>query len=143
MSNLVNFEPVNPKKEFSPLLVNPNLNIELSSFGETFEELMSLPNYPEFACEFAEHMDRLYIAEGYSEETNVNNMIVQLLLMEGYVTTEDVARGSVIEKGNRETIAAAKYAVVEYLRAAKTAPKEQTGGKSEEKKPAARGGKRK
>lgn len=143
MSNLVNFEPVNPKKEFSPLLVNPNLNIELSSFGETFEELMSLPNYPEFACEFAEHMDRLYIAEGYSEETNVNNMIVQLLLMEGYVTTEDVARGSVIEKVNRETIAAAKYAVVEFLRAAKTAPKEQTGGKSEEKKPAARGGKRK
>ena len=70
-------------------------------------------------------------------------MIVQLLLMEGYVTTEDVARGSVIEKVNRETIAAAKYAVVEFLRAAKTAPKEQTGGKSEEKKPAARGGKRK
>ena len=44
MSNLVDFVPVDPKKEFSPLLVNPNLNIELSSFSETFEELMSLPN---------------------------------------------------------------------------------------------------
>ncbi len=115
MGNLVDFKPVDPEKEFSPLLVNPNLNIELSSFSETFEELMSLPNYPEFAREFSEHMDRLYIAEGYSEETNVNNMIVQLLLMEGYVTTEDVARGSVIEKVNRETIAAAKYAVVKFL----------------------------
>lgn len=86
------------------MLVNPNLNIELSSFSETFEELMSLPNYPEFACEFAEHMEQLYVAEGYSEETNINNMIVQLLLLEGYCTTEDVARGSVIEKVNRETI---------------------------------------
>ena len=100
MSNLVDFVPVDPKKEFSPLLVNPNLNIELSSFSETFEELMSLPNYPEFACEFAEHMEQLYVAEGYSEETNINNMIVQLLLLEGYCTTEDVARGSVIEKVN-------------------------------------------
>ena len=115
MSNLVNFVPVDPKKEFSPLLVNPNLNIELSSFSETFEELMSLPNYGDFACEFAEKVDQLYIAEGYSEETNINNMIVQLLLMEGYITTEDVARGSVIQKVNRETIAAAKYAVVQYL----------------------------
>ena len=61
---------------------------------------MSLPNYPEFACEFAEHMEQLYVAEGYSEETNINNMIVQLLLLEGYCTTEDVARGSVIEKVN-------------------------------------------
>ena len=37
------------------------------------------------------------------------------MLLEGYCTTEDVARGSVIEKVNRETIAAAKYAVVRYL----------------------------
>ena len=115
LSNLVDFTSVDPKHEFSPLLVNPNLNIELNSFSETFEELMSLPNYPEFAQEFAEHMDSLYIVDGYSEETNINNMIVQLLLMEGYVTTEDIARGSVIEKVNRETIAAAKYAVVKYL----------------------------
>lgn len=115
MSNLVDFEPVDPSHIFSPLLVNPNLNIELSSFSETFEELMSLPNYPAFAEEFTAKMDQLYQAEGYSEETNINNMIVQLLLLEGYVTTEDVARGSVIEKVNRETIAAAKYAVVKYI----------------------------
>lgn len=115
MSNLVDFEPVDPAHIFSPLLVNPNLNIELSSFSETFEELMSLPNYPAFAEEFTAKMDLLYQADGYSEETNINNMIVQLLLLEGYVTTEDVARGSVIEKVNRETIAAAKYAVVKYI----------------------------
>ena len=139
MSNLVNFEPVDPKKEFSPLLVNPNLNIELSSFSETFEELMSLPNYPEFAREFTEHMGQLYITEGYSEETNINNMIVQLLLMEGYITTEDVARGSVIEKVNRETIAAAKYAVVKYLEGQRQTTQEVGLGQTEAKKASGKG----
>lgn len=143
ISNLVDFTPLAPTKEFSPLLVNPNLNIELSSFSETFEELMSLPNYPEFAQEFAEHMDQLYVAEGYSEETNINNMIVQLLLMEGYVTTEDIARGSVIEKVNRETIAAAKYAIVKYINQKRKAV--STPGTEEpapEAKPAVKTGKK-
>ncbi len=115
ITNLVNFTPCPKDKVFSPLLVNPNLNVELTSFSETFEELMSLPNYSYFAAEFAVHAPELYVATGYSEETNINNMIVQLLLMEGYVSTDDLARGTVIEKVNRETIAAAKYAVVQFL----------------------------
>ncbi len=115
ISNLVDFCPVDKSREFSPLLVSPNLNIELDSFGETYEELMSLPNYPDFAEEFAANVDKLYIADGYSEGTNINNMIVQLLIMEGYINSDDLARGSVIEKVNRETIAAAKYAVVHFL----------------------------
>ncbi len=130
MGNLVNFVPVAPEKEFSPLLVNPNLNIELSSFSETFEELMSLPNYGDFAREFTEKVGQLYMADGYSEETNINNMIVQLLLMEGYITTEDVARGSVIQKVNRETIAAAKYAVVQYLACAEREMEAGTKGRA-------------
>lgn len=127
ISNLVDFTPSDRNKEFSPLLVNPNLNIELTSFSETFEELMSLPNYPDFADEFSARVDKLYIAEGYSEETNINNMIVQLLLMESYVSADDIARGSVIEKVNRETIAAAKYAVVRFL---DNKPKEPTAAKA-------------
>ena len=143
MSNLVDFTPVCPEKEFSPLLVNPNLNIELSSFSETFEELMSLPNYPEFAREFAEHMEQLYIADGYSEETNINNMIVQLLLMEGYITTEDVARGSVIEKVNRETIAAAKYAVVKFLEVQNQEKTSESTLQKESRKPVSKTSKKK
>ena len=104
---------------------------------------MSLPNYPEFAREFAEHMDQLYIAEGYCAETNINNMIVQLLLMEGYITTEDVARGSVIEKVNRETIAAAKYAVVKYLEAKAVNAEREGENKPEEKKVTAKNPKKK
>ncbi|MEG1648696.1 MAG: hypothetical protein RR277_02275, partial [Rikenellaceae bacterium] len=115
VTNLVDFVPCDPEKEFSPLLVSPNLNIEISSFSETFEELMSFPNYSDFAEEFAVRVPRLYVAEGYSQETNINNMIVQLLLMEGYISTDDLARGSVIEKVNRETIAAAKHAVVKFF----------------------------
>ena len=134
ISNLVNFTPSDPKREFSPLLINPNMNIELTSFGETFEELMSLPNYPDFAEEFTAKVSLLYIAEGYSEETNINNMIVQLLMLEGYINTDDLAHGSVIEKVNRETIAAAKYAVVQYLTSLKeqkkaTAPTTDTVNK--------------
>ena len=115
ISNLVDYVPVAVEKEFSPLLVSPNLNIELSSFSETFEELMSFPNYGDFAEEFAVRIPILYIAEGYSDETNINNMIAQLLILEGYVSSDDLARGNVIEKVNRETIAAAKYAVVKFL----------------------------
>ena len=49
ITNLVNFHPSDPNHEFSPLLVNPNLNIELTSLGEIFEELMIFPNFPYFA----------------------------------------------------------------------------------------------
>ncbi|MGL4411921.1 MAG: aminotransferase class I/II-fold pyridoxal phosphate-dependent enzyme [Bacteroidales bacterium] len=140
MSNLVNFHPVDPSHQFSPLLVNPNLNIELSSFSETYQELMSLPNYSEFAQEFTAKMELLYHAQGYSSETNINNMIIQLLLLEGYVTLEDVARGSVIEKVNRETIAAAKYAVIKHL---SSSPKEMIIEYTEEVvKPSKKGAKK-
>ena len=136
ITNLVNFHPSDPNHEFSPLLVNPNLNIELTSFGETFEELMSFPNYPDFAEEFAAKVPTLYIAEGYSEETNINNMIVQLLMLEGYISSDDLARGSVIEKVNRETIAAAKYAVVQYLNSLKKQGSEPAAAKPENDKTA-------
>ncbi|MEN8125879.1 MAG: aminotransferase class I/II-fold pyridoxal phosphate-dependent enzyme [Bacteroidota bacterium] len=102
-------------KVFSPLLITPNMNIELSSFSETYLQLMNLPDISEFAIEFSKEADKLYIAKGYNEETVVNNMILQLLLMNGYILTIDLTRGSIIEKVNRETIAAAKFAALEIL----------------------------
>ncbi|MFI3268113.1 MAG: hypothetical protein R3Y51_05290, partial [Rikenellaceae bacterium] len=125
-----------PSKEFSPLIISPNLNIELSSFSETFEELMSFPNYAEFAEEFAARIPKLYIANGYSEETNINNMIAQLLIMEGYVNSDDLSRGNVIEKVNRETIAAAKYAVVKFLDSKKPVAKKTVPAPKTEAQPA-------
>ncbi len=108
-------------EEFSPLLVTPNLNVELSSFGETCNELMSLPNYPDFAEEFMKDASVLYEAKGYSEETVINNMITQLLLMGDYIEPEDLLKGRITEKVNRETIAAAKYSVLKELERRKKA----------------------
>ncbi|MDG5800198.1 aminotransferase class I/II-fold pyridoxal phosphate-dependent enzyme [Marinilabiliaceae bacterium ANBcel2] len=137
MTNVNGFKPKDPSEPFSPLLVTPNLNFELTSFGETYEELMSLPNYPEFAQEFLEGADKLYEAQGYSDETKINNMITQLLLMDGYIELDDLPKGRITEKVNRETIAAAKYAVLKELdrrKQAKSKPSASTTeGKSQSK----------
>jgi len=73
---------------------------------------MWLPNNQEFADSFYEDCDQVYIADAYSEETIVNNMIIQLLLKNGYIAVDDLSRGKITEKANRETVAAAKYAAV-------------------------------
>jgi hypothetical protein len=116
LSGIKGFEQINSEKEFSPLLVTPNINVELNSFSETYDQLMSLPNNPEFANEFYEDSDKVYIAQGYTIDTTVNNMILQLLIINGYLTIEDITRGRITEKVNRETIAAAKYAAIKKLK---------------------------
>jgi len=139
-SMLDGYEPLKKSHVFSPLLVTPNINIELNSITETYEQLMWLPNNQDFADEFYQDCEKLYIAEGYSEETIINNMIVQLLLENGYIAVEDLSRGKITEKANRETIAAAKYAAVRKYREEKEkvapkpkAPRTQTGGKKQSK----------
>lgn len=116
LSNSPGFEPIPESQDFNPLLVTPNLNIELSAFGETYNELVELPNYEEMVAEFKAECDSLFVAEGYCLETKVNNMIVQLLLKGDYIDADDIARGKVAEKVNRETIAAAKKAVIDFLK---------------------------
>lgn len=115
LSGIKGFCPVEKNKKFSPLLVTPNTNIELTGFTETYEQLMELPNSKVFAEEFYKSTSLLYIAEGYSKETIENNMILQLLLINGYLNIEDITRGRITEKVNRETLAAAKFAVVKKL----------------------------
>lgn len=112
LSGMKKFLRVDPSKEFSPLLVTPNVNIELNTYSETYEQLMSMPNNPEFAGEFYESTEKLYIPEGYGIDTIINDMVLQLLIMNGYLTVEDITRGRVTEKVNRETVAAAKYAAI-------------------------------
>jgi hypothetical protein len=116
LTGIKGFEPIAPEREFSPLLVTPNINIELTTAGETYEQLMSLPSNPEIAEEFFEDAPMLYIAQGYSAETIVNNMVLQLLVVSGYLTIEDITRGRITEKVNRETLAAAKFVAVKTLK---------------------------
>lgn len=115
LSGIKGFCPVEKAKKFSPLLVTPNINVELTAFTETYEQLMELPNSQYFADEFYKNTSSLYIAEGYSQATIENNMILQLLLLNGYLNIEDITRGRITEKVNRETLAAAKFAVVKKL----------------------------
>lgn len=112
LSGIKGFQQVEPDKEFSPLLVTPNINIELNSFSETYEQLMNLPNNPEIAEEFYQSSGPCYIAEGYGVDTILNNLALQFLIMRGYITIEDITRGKITEKVNREIISAVKYAAV-------------------------------
>lgn len=114
LSRLKGFNPLPAEHEFSPILVTPNLNFELETHYESCEQLMNLPNIPDFANEFYLECKNLYMATGYSEQTIINNMIIQLLLVSGYIMIEDLNRGLITEKVNREVIAAAKSAVVRY-----------------------------
>ena len=77
---------------------------------------MSLPHAREVAEEYYRDAETLYVAEGYSEDTIVNNMILQLMLMNHNLIIEDLAKGRIIEKVSRETLAAAKFAVIKRLR---------------------------
>jgi hypothetical protein len=115
LSSVRGFSPVEKNKKFSPLLITPNLNIELNGFTETYEQLMELPNSKEFAEEFYKQSKSLYIPEGYSKSVISNDMILQILLMNGYLTLDDLSKGMITQKVNRETLAAIKYAVVKRL----------------------------
>jgi hypothetical protein len=116
VSRIKGFEPLASSHDFSPLLVTPNANIELNSFTETYEQLLWIPNNQEFADKFYKDCQKVYIAHGYSEATITNNIVVQLLLLNGYISMDDLSRGKMTEKANRETIAAAKYAAVKKYR---------------------------
>ncbi len=118
ISRLKGFQPLPANRTFNPLLVTPNINIELNNFSETYEQLMWIPNNEEFAEKFYNDCENLFIASGYSDSTIVNNIIVQLLLLNGYIAVEDLSRGKLTEKANRETIAAAKFAAVKKYREA-------------------------
>lgn len=116
LSGLSGFHPLPKNHKFSPLLITPNVNIELNGFSETYEHLMWLPNNQEFADQFYRDCSKVYFAKGYHRDTVINNIIIQLLLMNGYIAVEDLTRGKLTEKANRETIAAAKYAAVKKLK---------------------------
>ncbi|MDF1549303.1 MAG: hypothetical protein P1P88_15870, partial [Bacteroidales bacterium] len=135
LSNLKGFSPVDAAHEFSPLLVTPNMNIEMNSFYESWDQLMNLPNIPEFAEEFYQDCSSLYIADGYNHDTIINNMILQLLLISGYILIEDLNRAHITEKVNREVIAAAKSAVMRYYKEQSGKSKAETEIEEKPKKP--------
>jgi hypothetical protein len=128
--NLKGYKPLPATHEFSPLLVTPNTNIEINGYSETYEQLMQIPHTLDFAEELYHTCNDVYVASGYSEDTIINNIVVQLLLAYGYIDVEDLSRGKITEKANRETIASARYAATrkykEVVKATKDAAKAKT-----------------
>ena len=132
--NLKGYEPLSANHEFSPLLVTPNTNIEINGYSETFDQLMQIPHTLDFAEELYQMCKDFYVAKGYSEDTIINNIVVQLLLAYGYIDVEDLSRGKITEKANRETIAAARHAATRRYREVIAATSKSTGGEAKKGK---------
>ncbi len=77
---------------------------------------MLLPEIENLVKSFAVFSERVFIADNYSKETTINNIIVQLLLLNHYILPDDLTTGRLMEKIDRETLAAAKYAALEMLK---------------------------
>jgi len=107
---------LDPNQAFQPLLVTPNLNSEITGMSETFAQLMELPEIESLVKDFMALSEQLFVADNYSEETTLNNLIVQLLLLNRYILPDDLTTGMLMEKVDRETLAAAKFAALEMLK---------------------------
>ncbi len=108
ISNLTGFKPLPEDKEFSPVLINPDINRELNKDKEVVEQLMVLQGADSLEKEFMKEIDKLYKVEGYGKETAVNNIIIQLLLLKGFIRVEDLTEGRILEKTDRIVIAVAR-----------------------------------
>jgi aspartate/methionine/tyrosine aminotransferase len=102
--------------EFQPLLVTPNMNRELSAMSETYSQLLHLPNMESLIATFRQYSEQVFVAENYARETRVNNIIVQMLLLNHHILTDDLTKGRLMHKVDRETLAAAKQAALEILK---------------------------
>ncbi len=101
--------------EFQPLLVTPNMNREISAMSETYKQLLHLPQMENLMASFVSEADKIYVADQYNRETQLNNIIVQLLLLKHHIINDDLTKGQVMHKVDRETLAAAKQAAITIL----------------------------
>ncbi|MBN2637482.1 MAG: aminotransferase class I/II-fold pyridoxal phosphate-dependent enzyme [Bacteroidales bacterium] len=103
------------ERQFQPILVTPNMNRELSGMSETYEQLLHLPQMELLIQVFESYTEKVFIADHYTEETAVNNIILQLLLMHHVIINEDLTKGILMEKVDRETLSAAKKVAVKLF----------------------------
>ena len=104
------------ERDFQPLLVTPNLNREISAMSETYEQLLHLPDMDMMIKTFMVHKEKVYKVTNYTKETNINNIILQLLLLNHHILPEDITKGMLFRKVNREVMAAAKKAAIEFIK---------------------------
>ncbi len=92
------------------------MNRELSAMSETYHQLLHLPNMTSLISTFRQYAGQVYIAGNYAQETQVNNIIIQMLLLDHHILSDDLTKGRLMHKVDRETLAAAKQAALEILK---------------------------
>ena len=63
-----------------------------------------------------QYSEKVFVADNYGQETVVNNIILQLVLMNGDILPQDLTQGVLMHKLDRETLAAAKQVALEILK---------------------------
>jgi len=66
---------IDSDREFQPLLVTPNMNLELSAMSETYRQLLHLPHMEALVTVFKAYADKVYVAGNYIWETQVNTSL--------------------------------------------------------------------
>ncbi len=107
---------IDNRRNFQPLLVTPNMNRELSAMSETYKQLLQLPHMDTLVQSFKALKKQVFIVKNYSKETQVNNTMLQFLLLKRHILSEDLTKGRVMHKVDRETLAAAKQAALDVLK---------------------------
>ena len=103
-------------RTFQPLLVTPNMNREISAMSETYKQLLQLPHMDKLVQSFLLEAGKVYKVDNYNREIQVNNVILQLLLLKHHILSDDLSKGRLMHKTDRETLAAAKQAALEILK---------------------------
>jgi len=103
-------------RTFQPLLVTPNMNREISAMSETYKQLLQLPHMDKLVQSFLLEAGKIYKVDNYNREIQVNNVILQLLLLKHHILSDDLSKGRLMHKTDRETLAAAKQAALEILK---------------------------
>jgi aspartate/methionine/tyrosine aminotransferase len=102
-------------RRFQPLLVTPGMNRELSAMSETYGQLLDLPHMEILVTVFEQSAEKVFVADNYTKETQINNIMVQLLLLNRLILSDDLTKGMVMHKVDRETLAAARKVAVDLV----------------------------
>ena len=109
------YSPPDPDAEFSPILVLPNLHLELSGLGSTYKQVSDLPGQQAASKQFLSLADQLYIATGYDRALIVHNLVVQMLILRGLIDPHDLVESRVLTRVSTNTLAAALHAAEQLV----------------------------
>ena len=109
------YSPLDPDAEFSPILVLPNLHLELSGPGSICKQVIDLPGQQATSKQFLSLADQLYIVTGYDRSLIVHNLAIQMLILRGLIDSHDLVQSRVLTRVSTNTLAAALHAAEQMV----------------------------